>query len=139
MTRMAHPKAFEIAAEDLIGDSNPSQSHQKYVAHFGVDSLVTAKIWDMTKPSLPTKVKPKHLLWALMFMKVYNSELVFASWAGVTPKTYRKYCWMIIEAIAKQVRNVVSSKKHFFSFFCTYSPSLGFLTSTSDKVGKSFD
>ena len=114
---MAHPKAFEIAAEDLIGDSNPSQSHQKYVAHFGVDSLVTAKIWDMTKPSLPTKVKPKHLLWALMFMKVYNSELVLASWAGVTPKTYRKYCWMIIEAIAKQVRNVVSSKKTFFFLF----------------------
>ena len=126
-TKIAHQKAFKIAAEDLIGDRNPLLSHQKYVAYFGVDSIVTAKIWDMKKPSLSPKVKPKYLFWGLMFMKVYNSELVLVTWAGVTHKRYCKYCWMIIEAIERQVKNVVSSKNAlFFLVFCTHSSFLYF-------------
>ena len=105
---MAHPKAFEIAAESIIGELATSKFHRSYLSHFGVDPKVTAKIWDMIKPDLPPRTKCHHLLWALMLLKVYNTENILSSWVGVSDNTFRKHAWSIIKIISKQKKKVVS-------------------------------
>lgn len=56
----------------------------------------------------PNSVNPEHLLWALMFMKVYSNETVLSSVAGCSEKTFRKWVWFYMEAIAKLDAKVVS-------------------------------
>ena len=55
--------------------------------------------------------RPKHLLWALHFMKVYPKQspgclAVGASAGAVDPKTHRKWVWAFIDAVAN-LDNVV--------------------------------
>ena len=50
---------------------------------------------------MPNGAQPYHLLWGLMFMKLYCAEAVNASMAGgVDVKTFRKWSWLFAEAIA---------------------------------------
>ena len=52
--------------------------------------------------------KPKHLLWALHFMKTYKTEEVLASTLGhCDESTLRKWIWIFIEAIAALKNDVV--------------------------------
>ena len=69
----------------------------------------------------PNSVNPDHLLWALMFMKVYTNETVLASVAGCTEKTFRKWAWFYMEAIAKLDVKVVRFLLSFFVFCCRQS------------------
>jgi hypothetical protein len=43
---------------------------------------------------------PVHLLWALMFLKQYNTEEVTASMAGCDKKTFRLWCWLVVRVLA---------------------------------------
>ncbi len=54
-----------------------------------------------------------HLLWALMFMKLYVTEPDMCANAGgscgdVDPRTFRKWVWPFIEALAELQYKVVS-------------------------------
>jgi hypothetical protein len=56
----------------------------------------------------PRGGRPEHLLWMLLFMKVYPKQglgclVVGASANTVDPKTLRKWVWGFIEAIAELV------------------------------------
>lgn len=57
-------------------------------------------------------VRPDHLLWALMLLKVYATENVLAGIAGVHRQTFRKWSWLIIKAIAKQRKALVSADSY---------------------------
>jgi len=62
---------------------------------------------------LPDKGHPKHLLWALHFMKAYPKQgpacaTVGASSGAVDAKTFRKWVWAFIKAIAELEEVVVS-------------------------------
>lgn len=52
--------------------------------------------------------KPEHLLWALNWMKSYNTEDIGASLAGVDEKTYREKVWFYLEGIARLDTTIVS-------------------------------
>ena len=67
--------------------------------------------------------KAFHLLWALMFLKLYAAECVLASIAAVNEKTYRKWAWAFVDALADLHTQVVSScwcwcGIHLFVPFC---------------------
>ena len=47
--------------------------------------------------------KPKHLLWALMLVKVYAKEEVLAKLARCDEKTFRKWAWLFVEEISESV------------------------------------
>jgi len=56
---------------------------------------------------------PKHLLWALHFMKAYPLQAQGCAAVGgyggaVDPKTYRKWVWAYIEAVSDLELEVVS-------------------------------
>jgi len=55
-----------------------------------------------------TTSEPKHLLWALHLMKVYNpTEEVLAARMKCDAKTFRKYSWFFIEAISREAPKLV--------------------------------
>ena len=53
--------------------------------------------------------QPKHLLWALMLLKLYAAESVLRTLAGgVDEKTYRKWAWLYVYEISDLQYKVVS-------------------------------
>ena len=49
-----------------------------------------------------------HMMWALMFLKMYGKESAMSSMAGVDKKTYRKWVWIFVFIIADLEALVVS-------------------------------
>ena len=82
---------------------------------FGTSLLIVETVWCLLVQEcvLPDKGQPKHLLWALHFMKVYPLQApgcaaVGASGGAVGPKTHRKWVRDFIKAIAEVIDEVVS-------------------------------
>ena len=78
--------------------------------------LVIKKTWELLKRDslLPEGGRPKHLLWALRFLKVYPKQspgcLAIGASAGANnPKTHCKWVWAFINAITNLVAAVVSN------------------------------
>ena len=70
---------------------------------FRTSVSVVLTLWELLERDslLPAKSCPKHLLWALHFLKVYPKQ-------SVDPKTHRKWVWAFIDAI-KELMDVVVS------------------------------
>lgn len=67
---------------------------------FGVSPQICAMLWQLIKDELPTNYQEVHLLWALFFLKTYNTESVNHSVAGCDEKTFRTKVWMVIDKLA---------------------------------------
>jgi hypothetical protein len=71
-------------------------------AHFGISITVCASLWVMlTDHGLPAGSNMSHCLWTLFFLKNYVCEDVACSRFKTTPKTFRKWVWIFIEAIGQ--------------------------------------
>lgn len=82
---------------------------------FGINHFVATVLWNTLAVNdfIPAEGEIKHLLWTLHFMKVYPKQGVVCSIVGgssgaVDPKTFRKYMWPFIHAIADLEPVVVS-------------------------------
>ena len=82
---------------------------------FGTSMLSIKKKWELLERGflLPEGGCPKHLHWALHFMKVCPKQSPGCSAVGalagaVNPKTHRKWVWAFIDAVANLVDTVVS-------------------------------
>ena len=86
-------------------------------SRFGCSPVVCGMIWVQCK-FMETHIKPKHLLWSLMFLKVYGTEKVMTNSAGLSDrKMFREKIWPIIEKISSIQKSVVSnflSISHFY-------------------------
>ena len=78
--------------------------------------LVVKNTWELlVRDSLLSEGgRPKHLLWALYFMKVYPKQspgclAIGASAGAIDPKTHRKWVWAFIDAVANLDDVVVSN------------------------------
>ena len=61
----------------------------------------------------------KHLLWGLMFLKVYGSKKTHSSIAGCHVKTFQKWAWNVLQDIFNLESIVVRVRKIFLcSFAC---------------------
>jgi hypothetical protein len=83
-----------------------------YRPHFGVGPHVTAIIW--SKITKPYGAEPYHLLWTLLFLKVYASEEVLSNLIRVCRNTYMKWVWSMLSAIQQIESQVVSSSLFIF-------------------------
>jgi len=98
-----HPD-FRVLASPIIRAGNPGTQtfNRAYHAHFGVSAEVSLQLWLLlVDAELLDNLLPKHLLWALFFLKKYPTEHVGASRWNVTPKTFRKYIWKMIHTISQ--------------------------------------
>jgi hypothetical protein len=93
--------SFEILAQSFL-----QRSDRDFRALFGVGPGVVCQLWQ--RCSFPPKTMPKHLLWALLFLKTYATEPVLCSIVGTTRKTFRKWSWPIVKAIAAEAADIVS-------------------------------
>ena len=114
------PDARDIIYKFPRPDAAASTKICAFRETFGTSLLIVRKLWSMLweEDVLPEGGRPKHLLWALHFLKVYPLQApgcaaVGASGGGaVHPKTHRKWVWALIDAIAELVDELVSSLTH---------------------------
>ena len=80
-------------------------------AHIGVSFLVCADLWRRLEDSnsLPTKAQPKHLIWALIKLRMNNTSKQTSVMFKADEKTVRKWVWMMLEAIVSIKSSVVST------------------------------
>ena len=83
---------------------------RRFRASYGVSPEVCTQVWHLIYFSLPVIQKIDHLLWALLFMKVYASETVLAGIVEVDEKTFRRHVWTVISSISDLKGTVVSYK-----------------------------
>ncbi len=112
---------FEALARDIqnrashcVGAGMTETRH--FREFFGTSVLIVEKVWELLEKDslLPEGGRPKHLLWALHFMKVYPKQspgcsAVGASAGAVDPKTHCKWVWAFINAVANLDDVVVSN------------------------------
>jgi hypothetical protein len=82
-----------------------------FSSHFGTPPHVVAIVWHLIDK--PEGAEPKHLLWILLFIKVYASEDVLHNMVGTSKNTYRKWTDIILVEVFGLKQKVVS---FFFSF-----------------------
>lgn len=104
------PNWFQSFGNEIIrrGKDRPEfksekVAHRKFMSFFGTTPFVCSMLWAFLEPctNMPIGVKPQHLLWALLFLKVYATESVHCSLVGgADEKTFRKWTWIFVHAIA---------------------------------------
>lgn len=83
----------------------------RFRSFFGISAVVCTVVWKMLLEDdlLPEDAVASYLLWALMFLKTYNTESVLAGIAGgVDEQTYQKWTWIFIDCIVALEVKVVS-------------------------------
>jgi len=81
---------------------------RRFRAFFGVSPSTCAFLWGKIKAlGLAPRALPVHLLWALLFLNLYNPEAVIAGFLGVDEQTYRQWSFELVEVIAKLKPHVV--------------------------------
>lgn len=89
--------AFEDVTADMLNFSTrkSKEFRRQFIAYFGTSSLICTALWTLIKAALPNGYHMKHLLWTLMWYKLYSTEDVLASIAKTTRKTFRKWVKII--------------------------------------------
>jgi hypothetical protein len=128
--RLSMPDAKLVSEFELLAlritKWNRGWSTQKkeleVITNFGVPAVVIAKVWEMiqeeeTSPNL--KMKKKHYMWGLYFLKVYvdmnkmGSCVVEAGDNRPDEKTVYKWIWVAIEAISELEDIVIKWENRF--------------------------
>ena len=93
----------------------------RWLSFFGVDPAVVVELWDMIEVPFfdpggeLSHAQPKHLLWALLFLRKYGDESEMAALCGdfnsgaIDEKTFRKWRTIFVKRIASLKYNVVST------------------------------
>jgi len=105
----------------MLADSKKPWSgagKHRYKSWFGLDPFQTSVVWRelvasgwTSKAGKKGQGQPKHLLWALSFLRSYNPESVQAPRMGADEKTYRKWVWFYVEGMASLDNKWVGSGK----------------------------
>ena len=66
---------------------------------FGMSAYRCVHVWDEIDDALPNGAMLFHLLWVLLFLKVYRTEDTIVAMEKTTHKTYRKWVRAVIEEI----------------------------------------
>lgn len=81
---------FVYAGSAILDRAKRDGGDRDFRALFGVGANLCSVVWNLC--DFPDGTKPKHLLWALLFLKVYASESALISIAGgPTRKAFRKW------------------------------------------------
>jgi hypothetical protein len=107
------PDIIINAAEDIVNlpQSRNDVFNRRWNSAFGASPEVCSVLWNKMDPfeTMPRGVAPKHLLWGLYFLTVYDTEHNSSHALGkVDKKTYRKWSELFVEAISFLEYEVVS-------------------------------
>ena len=85
-----------------VSSHNFTQTSQRdFRAMFGVSWFICEQTWNLIDEHgfYQLTRKAEHLLWTLLFLKIYSNEKTHCSITGTTPKTFRKWVWQVLEEI----------------------------------------
>lgn len=107
------PDAFLALGAQLSGKltiEKRSSAEEFFKSTYGANHEVCSITWELLSvhKKKPCKASPKHLLWGLILLNTYATESFLAGICGVTPKTYRKWSWLMIDSINQLYSRVVS-------------------------------
>ena len=114
------------------------------MSKFGAMPVVCCLLWNRIDPyvTMPDGVHKKHLLWALYFLKVYDTEENSAqSIGGVDKQTFRVWSFRFVEAMSYLESSVVRLLKPSPALFTvdnTTALYLFSLNSCKDTLEQSF-
>ena len=86
-----------------VRNHNMTQTSERdFRAMFGVSWFICADTWNLIEDHGLYQLtrKAEHLLWALIFLKVYSNEKAHCTITGTMPKTLQKWVWQVLEEIA---------------------------------------
>jgi hypothetical protein len=106
----------ELGAEIMNRSMGGSEGifDTRWIAHFGAEPEVCVDVWsrldedDTLSGPDDEAVFPCHLLWALLFLKTYDTEPVLAGMCGADEDTLRKWAWDFVEKVSDLEDQVVS-------------------------------
>ena len=101
-------EGFRQLGSSLVSVDNVLDD-RKYKSFYGKSPAMVALIWQ--EYIRPAKTKPQHLLWALSYMKLYNSWHVMAIIFKTSKPTYMKWVWIWIKAMADQSHRLIRWEK----------------------------
>ena len=102
-------------ADELLGGFGDhlatSTIDRRFTAFFGTTIPITYTIWCLLAVEVDGLVGGTiaHLLWTLLFLKMYGTVDTMSRICKVDPVTYRKWTWLFLERIADLHHTVVSS------------------------------
>ena len=113
--RIFYERGLQIAGIRTITLNNTNMEY--FRSHFGTSPGVASIIWDMIYFRLPSSYSFIHVLWGLLFMKVYSTAPVLAGKVDADEGIFREKCWTIVRTIASLKCHVVrTSLKPFIVF-----------------------
>ena len=89
----------------------------KILFEFITSPEICSLLWDCIDPlnTMPNGMQDVHLLWGLMFLKLYVSESVNCALAGgIDEKTFWKWNWMSVYAMSDLAPDIVSINLHLY-------------------------
>jgi len=88
--------------------------------HFCVSPAAACDVWNrlFEHDCLPTNGQPKHLLWALLFLKLHDTERVHATLCGCGKDTFRKWVKAFLESLNRLELCVVSARRALDGSVC---------------------
>ena len=108
-------EGFTRFASALVFRTNDKKDRllndREFKAFFGRAPAMIADAWNSF--DAPAKAQPKHLLWMLMYLKLYNSLDVMAIMCQTTKPTYIKWVDIWIECIANDCDKYIRWDKRF--------------------------
>jgi hypothetical protein len=111
---------FHVVGCLLMGrnaDLAAAATTQRFRANFGVGPVVCNFAWKLLRDNGQTNgAEPKHLLYALKWLKIYGTEHVLAGDLRIDEKTLRKWVWRFVYALSDLESDVVSIFQRFFLF-----------------------
>ena len=109
-------EGIELVAQDVLWWPerrvwNSRDKDMRYRACFGAPSEIVADIWNriVAHGPIDSGGKPKHLLWALIHLKVYSTvetQYALVGWLS-------KWSWYFVKRIAELSEDVISLDNKF--------------------------
>lgn len=81
-------------------ENSSMTGYRRFRTFFGISPELCAILWNRIPDKRPGS-EPKHLLWAMMFLKNYHKEHVSAAIVGVDEKTLRLWVWRFVELLSE--------------------------------------
>ena len=75
---------FQSLEEHKLATVMIFKEHLFHVACFGVSAYLCVQEWDEIEEALPWEVMISHLLWTLLFLKVYGAEETMVAMVNTT-------------------------------------------------------
>ena len=124
---------------DPYKERAPKDEERIFRALFGCGPVTVSQLWKLLAENdeVPPGGRMIHLLWTLLFVKVYPLEETMTRFTSSDPKTSRKWILEFMKAIAGLESDVVSAATVFLLLCNLFSLCQALYSSIADRLGKS--